>query len=501
MRHLYIFFVLVSFSLAEAQFTVQSITPANNSTNIPLTTTVSVTFSAALDTTFQLGSNIGIFWNLDGSPVRHYSPDLRTVSFDVTLLPSKVYVFCLYFARAQGGATLQLPNGVMFTTGSSFPPYTVSGDVRGGGTGVSPAHALVLLSATPLTEGSPDAVSGAIADGDGGYVLPYVANGTYYPVAARDVDANGVIEPGTVDVIAMGDPVTINNANLSGVNLTFITIPHMALATAITIADSISATLPADKSLRNLAGDGIDTVGTAIGWEFDYLRNSGTEGYRVRVSGMERHCENVDSQSCIWLGQVRPLANPGSSANPSIFLTNIENNGGREFRSQNPGSNLRFNCQVNVGDLRYSNFGWLVIDTSQNYWGARYSFGYDSTQQWVNVISRDYLGNYSTGSILLIAGVKPGDNGNRPFEFALSQNYPNPFNPSTQIRFSVPKDEWTTLKVYNLIGQEVATLVRGNVQAGQYTIRFDGGNLASGMYFYRLVSGTHVLTNRMIMMK
>lgn len=65
----------------------------------------------------------------------------------------------------------------------------------------------------------------------------------------------------------------------------------------------------------------------------------------------------------------------------------------------------------------------------------------------------------------------------------------------------MPKEEWTTLKVYNLIGQEVATLVEANVPAGEYTIRFDAGNLTSGIYFYRLASGTHSLTNKMILMK
>ncbi len=501
MRYLYIFLMLVCFSFAQAQLTVESFTPANNSTNVPLNTSISLTFSAALDTTYQLESKNGIFWNIDSLSARHYSPDRRTVTFDVVLSPSKVYVFCVFYARAQGGATLQTPVGFMFTTASSFPPYSESGNVLSGTTGVSPANALVLLSTTPVGNGDPNPVSGVIADASGGYVLPHVANGTYYPVAAKDATGDGEIDPSNGDVVAIGDPIIVNNADLTGVNLTFFTFASLSLTEAILIADSISATLPSDKSLRNLGGWEVDTLGKSNDWEFLYLRNSGTQGYRIRVGGINRQCEDLDSSSCLWLRNARPLTNPGSAASSSVFLANVENSGGREFRGQNPGGNVSFMCQVNLGDLRWTNFAWIITDTTQDYWGARYSFGRDSANHWIEVFSKNFIGNYSTGDIILVTDVKTGDNATLPLEFVLSQNYPNPFNPSTQIRFSVPQEEWTTLKVYNLIGQEVATLAQGRIPAGQYTIRFNGGNLSSGIYFYRLVSGTHSLTNKMVLIK
>lgn len=493
--------MLVCFSFAEAQLTVESCTPSDNSTNVPLTTSISLTFSAALDTTYPLGGDDGIFWNIEGTPLGRYSPDRRTVTFDVVLSAAKAYFICVYVARAEGGATLQTPFGFMFTTGPSFAPYTVSGNVLGGESGVSPAYALVILSTTPLTGGEPDVVAGAIADDVGGFVLTNVANGTYYPVAAKDVNGDGTINPSQGDVVAFGDPVIVNDANLTGMNLTFMSFANISLATALTFADSISATLPADKSLRYLSGWDVDTLGRANDWEFLYLRNSGTAGYRIEIGTMERRWEAMDSSSCFWLGRARPLINPGSAASSALFLANVENNGGREFRSQVPGGDLRFSCQVNLGDLRWTSFGWLVPDTSQDYWGARYSFGRDSANQWLEASSKSFLGNYSTGDIILVTDVKAGNNAGLPLEFALSQNYPNPFNPSTQIRFSVPREEWTTLKVYNLIGREVATLAQGRIPAGEYTIRFDAGNLASGVYFYRLVSGTRALTSKMILMK
>ncbi len=76
-----------------------------------------------------------------------------------------------------------------------------------------------------------------------------------------------------------------------------------------------------------------------------------------------------------------------------------------------------------------------------------------------------------------------------PNRYRLSQNYPNPFNPATSIRFDLPKSGWVTLKVYNLRGEEITTLVNENRSAGSYQVNWAGDDLASGLYFYRLQAG------------
>ncbi len=96
--------------------------------------------------------------------------------------------------------------------------------------------------------------------------------------------------------------------------------------------------------------------------------------------------------------------------------------------------------------------------------------------------------------------------GSLPTEFALSQNYPNPFNPETFMEFSLPQDCRVDLTVYNVRGQLVKTLVHGSMQAGAYKVRWDGTDkselrVASGVYFYRLITGDRVNTKKMILMK
>ena len=88
-----------------------------------------------------------------------------------------------------------------------------------------------------------------------------------------------------------------------------------------------------------------------------------------------------------------------------------------------------------------------------------------------------------------------------PAAFSLSQNYPNPFNPTTVIHYTVPKTSLVNLSVFNLLGQEVKTLVNEEKSPGEYEVRFDGSNLPSGIYFYRLVAGDFVKTMKMLLMK
>ncbi len=93
------------------------------------------------------------------------------------------------------------------------------------------------------------------------------------------------------------------------------------------------------------------------------------------------------------------------------------------------------------------------------------------------------------------------DNLNVPTSFELSQNYPNPFNPSTSIKYSIPKNSFVSIKVYDIIGNEVRSLVNQDKAAGSYEIKFDASNMPSGVYFYSIQAGSFSQTKKMILMK
>ncbi len=93
------------------------------------------------------------------------------------------------------------------------------------------------------------------------------------------------------------------------------------------------------------------------------------------------------------------------------------------------------------------------------------------------------------------------DKAHNPEAFALYQNYPNPFNPVTTIKFSIPKESEVTLNVYDVLGRRVQTLVNKKLSAGLHKVTFNGENLSSGVYFYRLKFGNKILLKKMVLLK
>ena len=88
-----------------------------------------------------------------------------------------------------------------------------------------------------------------------------------------------------------------------------------------------------------------------------------------------------------------------------------------------------------------------------------------------------------------------------PKEFKLEQNFPNPFNPTTTIQYQLPQDAKVTLKVYDILGSEVATLINAEQEAGYYEVNWNASNLASGVYIYRLQTGSFVSVKKMMLLR
>ena len=88
-----------------------------------------------------------------------------------------------------------------------------------------------------------------------------------------------------------------------------------------------------------------------------------------------------------------------------------------------------------------------------------------------------------------------------PSEFALSASYPNPFNPSTSMDLSLNESGYVSVKVYNVMGQTVSTLVDGNMDAGYHTLTWDADNMPSGMYLVRVQAGNNVETQKLMLLK
>jgi hypothetical protein len=132
--------------------------------------------------------------------------------------------------------------------------------------------------------------------------------------------------------------------------------------------------------------------------------------------------------------------------------------------------------------------------------GYKYSYftpSISDSVRWYRLRSVDYGGKIHT-----FAGVQlTNSQAAIPTSYALSQNYPNPFNPSTLISYQLPVSSQITLRVYDVLGREVATLVNEKKAAGNYTASFDASKFASGVYFYKLQAGNFVQTKKMLLVK
>ncbi|MCW8848424.1 MAG: T9SS type A sorting domain-containing protein [Melioribacteraceae bacterium] len=170
------------------------------------------------------------------------------------------------------------------------------------------------------------------------------------------------------------------------------------------------------------------------------------------------------------------------------------------------------NIVVSAGEV----FEFTVTGKNQFNFPIDYPFIWEATGGTIDVnglfIAGESDGSYqvsvsdsngsiaATANINILVGVDSKDM-NLPKNITLSQNYPNPFNPITTINFSLPYKSFVSLKVYDLLGREIKTLVSGEKKPGYYNIQFGSEQLSSGIYFYKLEAGNFIETKKMILLK
>lgn len=165
-----------------------------------------------------------------------------------------------------------------------------------------------------------------------------------------------------------------------------------------------------------------------------------------------------------------------------LYRSETENGNFEEIASYQTSENLR-GQGTKLTETRYRYEDSRNTQPGKEYFYKLVSVDLDGTRHYIS------LGEQSVWSVQL------------PFEYALDQNYPNPFNPVTTIQFSLEKAGKTTLEIYNVLGQKVATLVNGDLNAGAHRYQWNASGLSSGIYFYRLRSNEFVATKKMLLVK
>ncbi len=220
----------------------------------------------------------------------------------------------------------------------------------------------------------------------------------------------------------------------------------------------------------------LDTTGKDLSWIYYYYSANLDTGIIV-----------ITSIIGVLPGTIGPTL-PGSLVrlltnnfvDSDVALLAAENAGGRLFRQTHPNYNILATIFKVPG----------LPDTTRPYWTVIYS---DSTDNEIFIIDG------ITGQIVPIGITNISTE--VPDNFVLYQNYPNPFNPSTKIRFDIPKSSIVKLIVYDMIGREVSVLLNEKIKPGSYEYQWDGSDLTSGVYFYKLQAEGFVQVKKMILIK
>jgi len=196
------------------------------------------------------------------------------------------------------------------------------------------------------------------------------------------------------------------------------------------------------------------------------------------------------------------LSNPqgtlGKDATGALFNTNaLQQNQGRFGISLALPTGQRFSAGVR--EIAVVTFAVILNTTAAT---TTIAFGDQPIgREIVNASAVPLAASYTPGVVMLLPSAVGSKTPVVPVALGLEQNYPNPFNPATTIKFSLPGPGHVTLKVYSLLGKEIAALVDRELTAGNYEARWEAPGVESGVYFYRLQSGAEVLTRKLILMR
>jgi len=296
--------------------------------------------------------------------------------------------------------------------------------------------------------------------------LPNQGDGNYIP--APELHVNLVNLAPQYWTITAGDGLADANYNLE---LTGDGIPNVSNLNYIAVIKRHDSSSPWTWSNNNYAV----STGTTVNPVLYY--NGGTSFSDFGVGG------NIDNLLPVELESFTSVLN-GNNITLNWSTSSEENNSG-------------FDIERKAGDSQ-----WIKIGDAQGHGNSNVTNAYSYSDRNLNsekynyrLKQIDFNGNYKYYELAneVVIGT--------PKKFTLLQNYPNPFNPSTTINFELPISNFVSLKVYDMMGKEVASLVNENKAAGFYSVKFDASKLSSGIYFYKIQAGDFSATKKLMLVK
>jgi DNA/RNA endonuclease YhcR with UshA esterase domain len=282
------------------------------------------------------------------------------------------------------------------------------------------------------------------------------------------------------------DSIQIKNTGTATLNIT----NASSNDTLFFVAPSVANIAPSDSAMFYVVFVGLDTG--AVAAKIVFTHNGASVKDTVNVSAVGKMGISSLDKSAITIGTIAV----NTSKTDSVVMTNRGNDSLRVMGVVSSMPTV-FSVSPMVTTLGVGSAQKFIITATL-----------DSAKQRKATIYFVHDGKGLIDSVQVTLNSTTGVTSSRelPKSFELSQNYPNPFNPATTIEFALPQKEFVTLRVYNLLGQEVAMLLNGEMSAGRHSVRWDGTNgsgraVPSGIYVYRLRAGEFDQTRRMVLLK
>lgn len=352
--------------------------------------------------------------------------------------------------------------------------------------------------------------------GDGGTTLRTNNSGqTWTQVAITGIDVEDIAFADALNGIMVGD----NGSTLRTTNggTTWSVVPSGQGQTLYTVAYGAAGVVYSagrDGAVARSTNGGVSWIPTIVGTT--RYRGSAAIGNNGWIVGESGAIIATTNGGTTWNSQA---SGTGSDLKGVFFLSATEgwiagqnstllytNNGGTTWTPRNTGITVGLNSVFFLN----ANEGWATGNAGAIFRTTNGGLNWipdasNATAELSDIYFVSASQGWTVGDLGTIRyrslPTSVDDNGGTPSTITLAQNYPNPFNPSTSITFQLPESGRARLAVFNLLGQEVATLVDGNLQAGHHAITFDAPAMPSGVYFYKLTSSNGSATRKMTLSK
>ena len=231
-------------------------------------------------------------------------------------------------------------------------------------------------------------------------------------------------------------------------------------------------------------------------WEeltFDYTSHIGTTG-NVLTLIPDQEAGSRTHASVNYIDYIRFTSNVIPVELTSFTASVVGNGVQLQWATASESNNRGFEIQRGTTNREFQTVGFVKGNGTTS---DKQSYSFVDNSEFMGTVyyrlkQMDFNGAYEYSKVVEVT---------KAISYDLAQNYPNPFNPSTTISYSVPQSAYVTLKIYNILGSEVATLVNGVVEAGVHKVNFNAVNLNSGVYFYTIKSGNFTETKKLMLTK